>query len=127
MRYNPGLIKKAQRIYFSRKFSKKICKFTFDGSNVETCSSQKHVGLIMDDKLSFDVHVQTKVSKCYQIIEILRRLPIILSRDALLTLYKMFIRLHLDYQTLYMTNLKMNYFVKRLKAFKIKHDLSLQD
>ena len=81
----------------------------------------------MDDKLSFDVHVQTKVSKCYQIIEILRRLPIILSRDALLTLYKMFIRLHLDYQTLYMTNLKMNYFVKRLKAFKIKHDLSLLD
>lgn len=116
MRCNPGLSKKAQRIYFSRKFSKKVCKFTFDGSNVETCSSQKHVGLIMDDKLSFDVHVQTKVSKCYQIIEILRRLSIILSRDALLTLYKMFIRPHLDYADIILDKPKNELFCKKIES-----------
>ena len=34
---------------------------TFNGTNVETWSSQKHLGLITDDKLSFDVISKTKL------------------------------------------------------------------
>ena len=51
----------------------------------------------MDNKLSFDVHVHKKMSKCNKIIGIIKRLSIILPRDASLTLCKMFIRSHLDY------------------------------
>ena len=51
----------------------------------------------MDDKLTFDVHVQNKISKCNKIIGNVKRLSVILPRDALLTLYKIIIILHIDY------------------------------
>ena len=51
----------------------------------------------MDDKLNFDVYIQNKISKCNKIIGIVKWLSIIFLRDALLILYKMFIRSHLQY------------------------------
>ena len=52
----------------------------------------------MDDKLNSDVHIQNKISKCNKITGIVKRLSVMLPRDTLLLiLYKMFIRLHLDY------------------------------
>ena len=42
----------------------------------------------MEDKLNFDVHIQSKISKCSKIIGIVKRLSILLLQDALLTLYK---------------------------------------
>ena len=95
MRFNPDPNKQAQGVYFSRKTTKE--HLSFNGSNVETCYSQKHLAIIMDNKLNFDVHVQNKISKCNKMIGIVKQLSIILPQDALLTLYKMFIRMHLDY------------------------------
>ena len=51
----------------------------------------------MDNKLNFNVHVQNKITKCNKLIRIVKRLSVILPRDVSLRLYKMFIRLHLDY------------------------------
>ena len=51
----------------------------------------------MEDKLNFDVHVLNKIRKCNKNVGIVKRLSIILSRDALLVLYKMFVKPHLDY------------------------------
>ena len=42
----------------------------------------------MEDKLNFDVHIQSKISKCSKIIGIVKRLSILLLQDALLTLKK---------------------------------------
>ena len=64
MRFNPDPNNQAQEVYFSRKTNKgDFQNLSFNGSNVEACSSQKHLGLIMDDKLNFDVHVQNKIRK----------------------------------------------------------------
>ena len=63
MRFNPDPNKQAQEVYFSRKTNKgDFENLSFNGSTVEACSSHKHLGLIMDDKLNFDVHVQNKIS-----------------------------------------------------------------
>ena len=63
MPFKPDPNKQAQEVYFPRKTNKSdFQNLSFNGSNVEAWSSQKHLGLIMDDKLSSEVHVQNKIS-----------------------------------------------------------------
>ena len=61
------------------------------------CESHKHLGLILDRKLSFDLHLQDKILKVNKGIGLINRLRKYLPRDTLLTIYKTFIRPHLDY------------------------------
>ena len=53
--------------------------------------------MILDSKLDFTIHVDDKIKKCYRMIGIIKRLSISVPRKALLTIYKSFIRPHLDY------------------------------
>ena len=102
MRFNLDTNKQAQKVYFSRKTNKRDFQIlSFNESNIEACSSQKHLGLTMNDKLNFDVRFQNKIRKSNKIIRVFKRLPVIVSLDAFLTLYKMFIRPHLDYADIY--------------------------
>ena len=57
----------------------------------------KHLGMILDTKMDFQEHLKDKLSKISKTIGLLRRLQKILSRAPLLTIYKSFIRPHLDY------------------------------
>ena len=58
---------------------------------------QKHLGIILDSKLDFNIHVDNKIKKCYRMIGIIKRLSVSFPRKAFLTIYKSFIRPHLDY------------------------------
>ena len=58
---------------------------------------QKHLGIVLDSKLNFNAHVDQKIKKCNRIVGLIRRLSINLPRHALLTIYKSFVRPHLDY------------------------------
>ena len=51
----------------------------------------------LDEKLNFNEHINIKISKANKGIEIIKRLLHILPRKSLLTIYKSFIRRHLDY------------------------------
>ena len=51
----------------------------------------------MDSKLDFQEHLRDKLSKISKTIGLLRKLQKILTRAPLLTIYKSFIRPHLDY------------------------------
>ena len=57
----------------------------------------KIVGIILDTKLDFQEHLKDKLSKISKTIGLLRKLQKILTRAPLLTIYKSFIRPHLDY------------------------------
>ena len=57
----------------------------------------EHLGLILDEKLNFKEHLKEKMSKAYKGIAVLRKLQNIIPRNSLLTIYKSFIRPHLDY------------------------------
>ena len=63
MRFNPYLNKQAQETIFYRKL-KKVCHppLLFKNNNVSQASSQKHLGLTLDHRLTFDEHL-TNVSK----------------------------------------------------------------
>ena len=72
------------RFTFQEKLTKEnFQNLNFNGSNVEACSPQKHLGFIMDDKLNFDVHVQNRISKCNKIVGIVKQLSVIIPRDVL--------------------------------------------
>ena len=51
----------------------------------------------LDEKLNFSQHINIKISKANKGIGIIERLSHILPRTSLLTIYKSFIRPHLDY------------------------------
>ena len=48
-------------------------------------------------KLSFSEHVNKKINKCNRILGLMKELTLTLSRKQLLTIYKTFVRSHLDY------------------------------
>ena len=95
---NPYLSKQSQEDIFSRKTVKVIHpSITFNTLSVAHTTSQKHLGLYLDEKLSFYDHINAKVLKANKGIEIIKRLSNILHRNSLLTICKSFIRPYLDY------------------------------
>ena len=98
MSFNPDPNKQAQEVIFARKL-KKFChpSLRFNNNNISQASSQKHLGLTLDNRLTFDKHLTNVSNKISKTIGLLRKLQNILPRPALLTIYKCFIRPHLDY------------------------------
>ena len=59
--------------------------------------TQKHLGLKLDKKLIFKEYLKDKFAKVNRGIGILNKLSRLLPHHSLITLYKSFIRPHLDY------------------------------
>ena len=95
---NPDLSKQAQEVIFSRKTVKlSHPSITFNTAPVARTACQKHLGLYLDEKLNFHDHINANILKANKGIGIIKRLSNTLPRKSLLTLYKSFIRPHLDY------------------------------
>ena len=92
MSFNRDPNKQAQEVIFSRK-TKKLNHppLTFSKSTVSQSTYQKHLGVILDASLSFDEHLISVQSKTNKTIGLLRKLQV------LITIYKAFVRPHLDY------------------------------
>ena len=95
MSFNLDPTKQAQGVIFSRKTTKKIHpKIFFNNIPVSKADSQKHLGLHLDSKLSFDIHIKTILTKVNRTIGLLRKFQQVLPRPSLITIYKAFIRPH---------------------------------
>ena len=58
----------------------------------------KHIlGVILDVKLTFEEHLKNVFNKTNKTIGLLRKLSNLLPRQALIIIYKAFVRPHLDY------------------------------
>ena len=98
MSFNLDSTKQAQEVIFSRKSTKKIHpKIFFNNIPVMKTDIQKHLDLHLDSKLTFDIHIETILSKANRTIGLLRKLQQVLPRPSLITIYKAFIRPYLDY------------------------------
>ena len=98
MNFNSDPSKHAQWLLFSQKASSKPYQsLNFNDNPVHQVQLQKHLGLFLDPKLSFDEHIQCILIKTRKIIGLIRKLQPIIPRAALLTIYKSFLRPHLDY------------------------------
>ena len=78
-------------------FQKSPTTTTFNSVPVACTSCQKHLGLYLDENLSFSRHINIKISKANKGLGIIENLSHILPRKSVLTIYKSFIRLYLDY------------------------------
>ena len=98
MQFNPDPNKQAQEVYFSKKSNNEnSLPVTFNNAKVINCSTHKHLGLLLNKRLSFSEHILSKINKCYKMIGVIKRLSVNLPRDALLRIYKSSIRPHLNY------------------------------
>ena len=85
-----------------KSFSSQIKKIEpptliFNNNNVSQTFSQNHQGVILDFKLAFEEHLNNVLAKVKKSISLLRKLRNLLPRTILITIYKAFIRSHLDY------------------------------
>ena len=98
MSFNPDPTKMAQEVLFSRTKPKVIHpSIIFNGKHVSRSESHKHLGLVFDPKLKFDIHLKGKFSIINNVIAFLRKLRHSIPRKPLLSIYKTFLRPHLDY------------------------------
>ena len=68
MQFNPDPNKQAQEVYFSKKNKNNSLPLTFNNAKVATCYTHEHLGLLLDKRLSFNEHIQSKINKCYKMI-----------------------------------------------------------
>ena len=66
---------------------------------MERASHQKHLGIYLDEKLNFKMHIETVLCKCKvnKGISIIKKLRHMFARKSLLTIYKAFLRSRIDY------------------------------
>ena len=98
MDFNPDPTKQAHEVIFSCK-TKKLPHppLVFNNINITQSLYQKHLGIILDSKLTFENHLNMVTIKINKTIGLLRKLQNLLPRTALITIYKAFVRPSLDY------------------------------
>ena len=98
MSFSSDLNKQAQEVIFSRKMTKSSHpQVFFNDIPVSRVSFQKHLGIYLDEKLNFNHHIKEKMTKAMKGIGVIKRLSKMLPRHSLLTIYKSFVKPHLDY------------------------------
>ena len=89
MLFNPDPKKPAHEVIFSRKKNEETHPSVFyDNIEVSRTDSQKHLGLVLDNKLTFKKHIKDKLNEAYFGVGKIKRLRDILLRDYPATLYK---------------------------------------
>ena len=102
MLFNPDPTKQAVEVTFSRKkISANHPPVLFNDIPVIKMNEHKHLGIILDSKLSFATHIQSIILKCRRGIGMIKFLSKYLPRNTLTELYKLYVRPHLDYGVIY--------------------------
>ena len=97
MSFNPNPNNQTQGVLSSRNIQKSSQPSLIFNNIVTQSLTQEHLGIFLDTKLDFQEHLKSTFSKVNKTIGLLRKLHHILPRSPLLTIYKSFIRPHLDY------------------------------
>ena len=75
MSFNPDTSKQAQEVIFSRKAKKEYPPpLAFNNNNVSETNSQKHLRVVLDNRLSFEDHMKMLLKKVNKTIGLLRKL-----------------------------------------------------
>ena len=98
LEFNPDRTKQATELLFSHKIKAPIHPtLYFNGDPVTKVDKHKHLGLILDSKLSFKSHINEKIVKAKKIIGMIKHLSKYLPIKSLIVLYKSLIRPHINY------------------------------
>ena len=123
MNFNPDPTNQAQEVIFSCK-TKKLPHplLVFNNAYVTQSIYQKHIVIILDFKLTFENHINMVTTKINKTVALLCKLLNLLPRTALITIYKAFVRPHLDYgDILYDQAFNLSFQQKLESRFSIEH------
>ena len=68
-----------------------------DVQTIDTCETEKDLGVTFDSKLTFDAHIKRIVNKDNQMLGLIKRTFQYLDKHTFLKLYKALVRPHLEY------------------------------
>ena len=126
MNFNPDPSKQAQELLFSQRTSSKpYPSLNFNDNPVHQVHHQKHLGLFLYPKLTFDEHIQYILIKTCKIIGLIRKLQPIIPTTALLTIYKSFLRPHLDYGDVIYDHAFIKSFQSKLESVQCNATLAI--
>ena len=128
MQFNPDPNKQAYEVIFSRKSNSNSFSYPpvkFNENNNTKCSYQKHLGIVLDSKLNFNTHIDQKIKKCNKLIGLMKRLSVNLPRSVLLTIYKSFIRPHLEYGDILYDKPDNEHFQNKIEKVQYKAYLAI--
>ena len=97
----------------------------FNSNLVNKASSQKHLGIILDESLSFEEHLKTISVKTNKTLYLLCKLQNPLPRAALITLYKSFIKPYLDYGNIIYEQAFNSSFHEKLESIQYSASLAI--
>ena len=98
MLFNPDLSKQAVEVVFSKKRTKSIVlPLTFNGIAVKQADETKHLGIILDSKLNFKLHLDEKLANARSGLGLMKQLKKWVSHRVLENIYKLYVRPNLDY------------------------------
>ena len=83
---------------------------------MEQSANQIHLDIHLDEKLDFSAHIKEKIYKANRGIGTIRKLQSKLSRNALLTIHRSFVRPHLDYGEIVHKQATNDSFCKKLES-----------
>ena len=99
MSFNLDPLKQAQEVLFSNKVTKtNRPNIIYNGNTMQKSANQKHLGLILNEKLTFNDHITSKLITVNKLKSTLSKNYNYMPRDSHVTIYKSFIRPHLDYE-----------------------------
>ena len=121
MLFNPDPTKPAQEVLFSRK-KKTLYHLTLSLNNiqVERASSQKHLGLVLHEKLNFKQHVESAIVKINKGVPVIKKLTYSLPCKSLTTIYKAFLRPLIDYGDTIYDQPQNELFCEKLESVECK-------
>ena len=126
MSFNPESSKQTLEVIFSLKSKRPTHPpLVFNNRNVSQTFSQKHVGVILDFKLTFEDHLNDVLGKVNKAVGLLRKFRNFVPVSTLITIYKAFIWPYLDYGNVLCDEIFNNSFKERLESIQNNACLAL--
>ena len=88
-------------------------------------SSQKHLGLILDEKLNFKQHIESAIVKINKGVAVTKKLRYSLPHKSLITIYKAFLRTLIDYGDIIYDQPQNESFCEKLESVQYKAALAI--
>ena len=126
MLFNPDPKKPAQEVIFSRKKQVQIHPtINLNNVEVERAPYQKHLNIILDEKLNFIQHIDSAISKINKGITVIKKLRCSLPYKSLITLYKTFLRPLIDYGDIIYEQPHNESFCEKIESLQYKAALAI--
>ena len=115
------ILKNAQEVLFSRKNSNITHPVIyFNNVQVQRANQQKHLGIILDERLNSESHIDKVLTKASTGIAVIKRLRNFSPRKSLITIYKVIIRPHLHSGDNIYDQPNNTTFRQKIESFKYK-------